>query len=103
MKAQVIGVQRISGVSNKSGALKDYDMGKLFCLQPIESAAKTKDDGTSYKKEGYGFEVMEVDLDSDCIKQFSAIKFPAMLDVVIEQRPMYGKLASVCIGIAKAA
>lgn len=102
MKAQVIGVSRIAGVSNKSGSLKDYDMGKLFCLQPIQPAGKEdKGVGTRYNRTGYGFEVMEVDLDSGSLVQFSKIQFPALLDLEMEQRPMFGKLATVCIGLTQ--
>lgn len=102
MKAQVIGVSRIAGVSNKSGSLKDYDMGKLFCLQPIQPAGKEdRGVGTRYNRSGYGFEVMEVDLDSGALVQFSKIQFPAALDLEMEQRPMFGKLATVCTGLTQ--
>lgn len=102
MKAHVIGVSRINGVSKKSGSLKDYDMGKLFCLQPIQPAGKEdQKEGTRYSRTGYGFEVMEVDLDAGSLVQFSKIQFPAVLDLEMEQRPMFGKLATICIGLTQ--
>lgn len=102
MKAHVIGVSRINGTSNKSGKLKDYDMGKLLCLQPIEAKAKEdKDAGTCFAVSGYGFETMEVDLDTNALIQFKDIKFPAILDLAMDQRPMFGKLATVCVGLSK--
>ncbi len=103
MKATVIGVSRICGTSNKSGKLKDYDMGKLLCLQPIEAKGKEdKEAGTSFSVSGYGYEPMEVDLDSSALVQFKDVRFPAVLDLAMDQRPMFGKLATVCIGISKA-
>lgn len=102
MKAQVIGVSRINGISNKSGSLRDYDMGKLFCLQPIQSAGKQDPkEGTRFSRSGFGFEVMEVDLDASCMPQFKDVKFPAVLDLEMEQRPMFGKLQTVCVGLTQ--
>lgn len=104
MKAHVIGVSRINGTSNKSGKLKDYDMGKLVCLQPIESKGKEdKEAGTCFAYAGYGYETMEVDLDVAAIPQFKDVRFPAVLDLVMDQRPMFGKLGTVCSGLIKSA
>jgi len=103
MKALVAGVQRVNGLSDKSGKLKEYDMGKLFCLVPIEAAHKQDEQkGTRYTKDGFGYEVMEIDLDSEAVDQFKAYKLPCAIDLQMDSRPMYGKLASVCTGIIKA-
>lgn len=100
MKAHVIGVSRINGTSNKSGKLKDYDMGKLLVLQPIEPKAKEdKEAGTCFAVSGYGYETMEVDLDPVALIQFKDVRFPCVLDLEMDQRPMFGKLATVCTGI----
>ncbi len=103
MKAHVIGAVRVEGVSNKSGTLRPYDMPRLLVLQPVEIASKQDDaSGTRYSKTGYGYEVAEVDLDVSALPSFSSVKFPALLDLEIGQRMQFGKLASVCTGIAKA-
>lgn len=99
MKANIIGVSRIEGISNKSGVLRPYDMPRILALQPVEMAAKSDDKaGTRYSKTGYGFEAMEIDLDPSAMAQFSEVKYPAVLDLVIDQRMLFGRLASVCVG-----
>ena len=102
MKAIVIGVSRMNGTSNKSGKLKVYDIGKLSCLMPIESKAKEdKEAGTSFAMAGFGYEVMEVDLDPAMLFEFEQVKFPATLNLAMDQRPMFGKLQTICVGISK--
>jgi hypothetical protein len=104
MKALVSGIQRINGLSNKSGSLKEYDMGKLFVLVAIEAAHKSDEQsGTRYTKSGFGYESMEIDLDPACFEEFKNYKLPCAIDLVMDSRPMFGKLASVCVGITKAA
>ncbi len=100
MKAHIIGVTRVEGISKKSGSLKDYDMCRILALQPCEIAAKSDETiGTRYSKTGFGYEVMEIDLESgQVMQQFAQVRFPAMLDLEMDQVPRYGKLQSVCVG-----
>lgn len=103
MKAHVIGVTRVEGMSNKKGPLKPYDMGKITILQPIEIVAKSDEQtGTRYSKTGYGYEPAEIDMDVAALPSFAGIKFPALLDLEIGQVMQFGKLASVCTGIKAA-
>ena len=104
MKAIVIGCTHSHGISNKSGSLKDYGMGKMLILQQIEEIHTAKPElGTEYHKTGFGFEPMEVDLDLAALQQFATLKFPCQLDLLMEQRPMFGKLSTVCAGIVQQA
>ncbi len=101
MKAHVIGLVRIEGVSAKSGTLKPYDMPRLLILQPVEIAGKEDTQtGTRYSKSGFGFESAEIDLDPSSIPRFADVKFPAVLELEIGQRMQFGKLASICTGIS---
>lgn len=100
MKAHVIGVTRVEGVSNKSGQLKPYDMARILSLQPCEVAGKIDDKtGTRYSKTGFGYELMEIDLESaEVMQKFAQVRFPAMLDLEMDQVPRFGKLQTVCVG-----
>lgn len=100
MKAHVIGITRVEGVSNKSGQLKPYDMSRLLSLQPCEVAGKNDEQsGTRYSKSGYGYEVMEIDVASpEVMQKFAQVRFPAMLDLEMDQIPRFGKLQTVCTG-----
>lgn len=103
MKAHVIGVTRLEGMSNKKGPLKPYDMAKVIILQPIEIVSKNDEQtGTRYSKTGYGFEPAEVDMDASALPAFSQLKLPCVVDLEIGQKMMFGKLASVCTGIKAA-
>lgn len=103
MKATIIGISRIEGVSDKSGVLRPYDIPRVLALVPVEVASKSDDQrGTRYSKSGYGFEVMEIDLSPDAIPQFSQVKYPSAVELEIGQRMAAGRLASVCTGLKAA-
>lgn len=95
MKLNVIGVKRIFGES-KAG--NDFDMCSVLCLVPIEA---TK--GKKVTVQGHGMEVMEVELDPAAVVQFAQVKFPAMLELATDQRPMRGELKTVCTGLVSPA
>lgn len=104
MKATIIGVTRIEGISNKSGVLRPYDMPRILALQQIEISSKSDEKvGTRYSKTGFGFETMEIDLEPSGMQDFAGLKYPAQVDLIIGQKMLYGRLASVCTGIVKPA
>lgn len=95
MKLQVLGVKRISGKSSKTG--NDFDMCNLIGVVPVQTGT-----GKSTAIVGYGFETAEVPLDPEALPQFSAVKFPTLLDLETDSRPYMGKLETFVTGICKA-
>jgi hypothetical protein len=92
MQATMIGVTRMSGIGKESKA--KYDMTRALILNPIAPFEKE-----NFKREGFGFEVIEVEMSADCLPFFAVQKFPLAgnFDVVNEVRG--GKLAPVIVGM----
>lgn len=93
MKLNVCGVKRVQGTSKESG--NPFDMPRLFALVPVEAGG-----GAKFQVTGYGFELAEINLDPACLPQFAAIKFPAVLELVMDSRPFRGKLEMFVTGVA---
>jgi hypothetical protein len=93
MKLTVLGVKRIQGTSSKTG--NPFDMCNLLALNPIQSFAG------KVAIQGFGYEVMEVNLDPNAVPQFSAYqgKFPVTLELDTEYQAFMGKLETVVTGI----
>lgn len=92
MKFNVVGVKRIVGTAKASGAA--FDMCRAYCLVPVElSQGKTQ-------VSGYGSEVAELELVPEAMPQFAGLTFPALLDLVVEQKFLFGEFRSVVVGIA---
>jgi hypothetical protein len=103
MKANVIGVSRAEGISNKSGTNKPYDMASLVILQPMQTInSANPETGTRYAKTGFGYETAEVSVSPAAVVLFKDVKFPAALDLEISQDFMYGKLQSLVVGFKAA-
>lgn len=96
MKLHVIGVSRMTGISQKTQ--KPYDMAKLLCLQEVQVTAKEH-----FQRAGFGFEVCEVDLDPTALSQFSQVKFPVVLECRTDNVMRYGKMQSLVVGLDKVA
>lgn len=92
MRANVVGVVRLSGIGKESG--KPYDFAQVLYLRPIEVSASEK-----FTLQGYGFEVGKLDLDIDALPQFAQVKFPAQLDLVVDNVPGRSGLRAVISGI----
>jgi hypothetical protein len=91
MKFHVIGVKRIEGTAKASG--NPFDMCRLFCLVPIEiGAGKTK-------VSGFGMEVAEMELEPEALQQFAGLKFPADVELRIDQKFVFGEFRSVVTGL----
>lgn len=91
MKAHCIGVSRQHGNSKKTG--KPYDMARIYILQPIEVMANQ-----DFSREGFGFQVVEIDVDSGCLPRFAGVKFPAHLDLSTTDRVFMGRIQTVVTG-----
>lgn len=91
MKIQVLGVKRMHGTAKESG--KEFDMGTLFVILPIEQVS-----GSKFSVEGYGYETAEMLLEPSCIKQFESFKYPCALELNLELTNYRGKISQVVIG-----
>lgn len=96
MRVQAIGVKRLTGIGKESG--KEFDFSRLTILRPIEVTASEK-----FTVQGYGFETIDIDLENEALAQFAGMKFPAMLDLVVDCKPGRRGLQSVITGIKQAA
>ncbi|MDP2760597.1 MAG: hypothetical protein Q8O64_09390 [Sideroxyarcus sp.] len=93
MKAQVVGFSRMSGTSQKTG--RAYDMCKVVILQPSQNASTEH-----FNRASVGYEAVELDALPDAQAAFLAIpKFPALVDLKIDNIVRGGKLQPVVIGV----
>lgn len=90
MKATVIGAQRITGMSDKSGTPQPYDISRLLVLEPIESV-----DSQNFQRQGVGFSTMEVPCEPELIKSVNGKKFPFEAELVTSCRSRFGRLETV--------
>lgn len=90
MKVNVIGVKRIEGTAKASGL--PFDMCRLYCTVPIETG------GAKTKVSGYGLEVAEMELEANVLPTFAQVKFPAELELKVDQRFQFGEFRSVVTG-----
>lgn len=89
MRVKVIGVKRVRGI--KEG--RPYDFSKISYLRAIEPVATE-----TFNVQGYGLEVGEFDLDKDALLKFSDLKFPADLDLTVDNVPTRRGLQAVVTG-----
>lgn len=92
MRVNAIGVQRLKGVS-KTGS--PFDFARVMFLRPVEVTS-----GEKFTSQGFGFMQGEIDLSIDALHKFNDVKFPAMLDLALEQVPDRRGVKSVCVGFA---
>jgi len=98
MQATIVGVTRMSGIGKESKA--PYDMVRALTLNKIEPFSKE-----GFKREGYGFEIVEIEVAKESYHFFASQKYPLTGDLQIDQQIRGGKLVSVIVGVhtAKAA
>ena len=77
MKIQVLGVKRLAGIAKESG--NPFEMCTLLAVVPIEQVS-----GKNFSVQGYGYEVGEMDVDPDALKQFENHKYPCVMDLTTE-------------------
>ncbi len=94
MKCHVIGAIRMSGIGKESG--KPYDFAQVLFLNPVSVTA-----GERFSLHGFGFEVGKLDLATDALNQFSEVKFPALLELTIDNVAGRNGLKAVVTGIAR--
>lgn len=93
MKAMVIGVKRMRGIGKDSG--RPFDFAQVEVLRPMENVS-----GEKFTLTGLGFETSKLDAKIECLAAFNDVKFPATVDLLIEQEAGRSGLRSVVAGIA---
>lgn len=96
MKTQVLGVKRMHGIAKESG--NPFDMASIFVIVPIEPTKSEK-----FSIEGHGYEVGEMPLEPDVIKQFENFKYPCALELTLEPVLYKGKISQVVVGTSTVA
>jgi hypothetical protein len=92
MKVTVTGVKRVQGTGKESG--NPFDICRVFCLVPVENTAG------KMTISGHGFEVAEMELEPGALAQFQGVKFPAELELQVDQKFMRGEFRSIVQGLA---
>lgn len=95
MKMHVLGVKRIKGDKSKAG--NPYDMCRLFGMVPVENVSKP-----GFEIAGAGFEIAEIELDTEALPAFLSLKYPCLLDLETDSKPFMGKFETVVSGIRQA-
>lgn len=93
MKVLVLGALSMVGKSAKTGAA--YDMKRLYVASPMGS--KLTD---AYRRDAAGFEVAELEVESDKFAPFLNVQYPCQLDLITDMRLQGGKLLPVVVGVA---
>ncbi len=96
MKTQVLGVKRMNGIAKESG--NPFDMASIFVVVPIETSSNAK-----ITIQGYGYEVGEMALEPEALKQFESFKFPCSLELTLEPVLYRGKISQIVTGTTSAA
>lgn len=91
MKTQVLGVKRMHGTAKESG--NPFDMASIFVIVPIEPTNSAK-----FSIEGFGYEVGEMPLEPEALKQFENFKFPCAIELTLEPVLYKGKISQVVTG-----
>lgn len=95
MKTQVLGVKRMNGIAKESG--NPFDMASIFVVVPIETSSNSK-----ITIQGYGYEVGEMALEPESLKQFENFKFPCTLELTLEPVLYRGKISQIVTGTTSA-
>ncbi len=92
MKAQILGVKHISGISKEKGT--PFEICNALIALPIENVSNA-----SVKITGYGFDVSEMGVLPEALPQFAGLKFPCPVELVLELANYRGKVDTVISGI----
>ena len=79
MKVMVLGVQRMSGVSKKTG--NDYDMTIVYAAKEAENVSRE-----GMQRRGAGYQPVELRADSVALEALQEHKFPSLIDLENDSR-----------------
>jgi hypothetical protein len=98
MKVMVKSVTRSQGTSFKKNKLgKDFDISTVNCLAPLEPRSWDKEDGSGTLT-GFGAQDYELPLDPRALNAFAPFDYPCELDLITEDRVMFGRMTQVVVG-----
>lgn len=80
MKVKFVGVATIEGIAKVSK--KPFCMHKFFYAVSISPFISP-----NFSKSGFGFEVMEVDINPDCMSDFALCQLGELVDVDVQPNP----------------
>lgn len=92
MRVLVVGAIFMNGKAKKTGS--PYSICRALVGSPMQSKVTA-----DYNRVGYGYEITEVEVEEAIFGQFSEHKFPLLLDLQTDMRPMGGKLVPVVVGV----
>lgn len=91
MKLIAIGYTEMKGVSKKTG--NEYHMGKLSVLSNQQDASTE-----NYQKSGYGYQVMEMNVDVKSHHRFDTLSYPCHIDLEVDHHPRGGQVEVIITG-----
>src|SRR5574338_169276 len=94
MKVLVFGVVEMVGTSKKTGAA--YQMRKLLIGSPVGNAPKD-----SYTRRAAGSECSELECEEQVVDALLSMRFPVVLNVETDMRPIGGRLAPIAVGVSE--
>jgi hypothetical protein len=94
MKVLVFGVVEMVGTSKKTGAA--YQMRKLLIGSPVSNAHKE-----AYSRRAAGFECSELECEDHVVEACLGLRFPLVLNVETDMRPIGGRLAPIAVGVSE--
>lgn len=102
MKVFAINVNRNSGVSTKKDPSgRPYEMASLQMLTDFEPGEGSKADGSSWKREGYGKQVIEIPLKPEALREFKDVAFPCEIELITDSEIIFGRMTTVVVGLSK--
>jgi len=100
MKVFAVNITRTYGTSMKKNPKgQEYDIASMQILVPMENGGGDTKDGGQYTRTGYGFQVTELSVASDCLEQFKDIQFPAHLEVSTDSEMRFGRMQMIVSGL----
>lgn len=92
MKAQILGIKHITGISKEKGT--PFTLCNALIALPIENLTNANVQIT-----GYGFDVSEMAVLPEALPQFSGLKYPCSVELVLDLAAYRGKVDTVISGI----
>lgn len=100
MKVFAVNITRTYGTSMKKNPKgQEYDIASMQILVPMENGGGDTKDGGKYTRTGYGFQVTELSVASDCLEQFKDVLFPAQLEVSTDSEMRFGRMQMIVSGL----
>lgn len=94
MQVTIIGAQRITGVSEKTGTPQPYDICRLNVLEPLESQSKA-----NYSRVAHGYQTAEIECAPEVVEKLAGKKFPMQGELIAQNQLRWGRLTSTVVDV----